>query len=427
MKHLLVIVAVLVVSLASGCALVKKQPERERKRVVLISIDGLRPEFYLSQDFQAPTLKRMAAEGIASEGMLPVFPSLTYPNHVTMVTGVEPARHGVVANAQFNRETGEVGEWYFESSHIKVPTVWDKAKAAGLSVALMQWPAALGALVDWQLPEVFSKSDGLQGSWELVKKHTRSEFLARLETLYATEGGLAAPKNMADVDELVTRATVMVLRENSPQLTMVHLISLDEAQHRTGRSSNETKVALKNIDQLVSRIMAAANLNETSVIVVGDHGFMNYHTNLHVNVLFKKRGWDKRHKLYAHVHGGQAAVYLGDPHMGGKVLKVLRSNARGRYRVIERSKLNELGAYPDAFCALDAEEGYSFAPGNVGAMTEPLKGEVKGVHGGLGSHSELHSGFLALGAGIDSASKLKRMPIQNVNAMLLKILALPTN
>ena len=86
--------------------------------VVLVSIDGLRPEFYRDPRWPAPTLQWMAREGAQAEGVRGVFPSVTYPSHTTLVTGALPARHGVLYNTPFE-PAGQTGAWYWEASAIR--------------------------------------------------------------------------------------------------------------------------------------------------------------------------------------------------------------------------------------------------------------------------------------------------------------------
>ncbi|HXB08253.1 MAG TPA: alkaline phosphatase family protein, partial [Puia sp.] len=72
------------------------------RHVILITIDGMRPEFYLDPAWPAPNLQHLMQEGAYAIRMRPVFPTVTLPNHTTMITGALPARHGVYYNGPFN-------------------------------------------------------------------------------------------------------------------------------------------------------------------------------------------------------------------------------------------------------------------------------------------------------------------------------------
>jgi predicted AlkP superfamily phosphohydrolase/phosphomutase len=87
------------------------------------------------------------------------FPML--PTHTTMLTGALPARHGIYYNSPFSKE-GETSKWYWETSMIKVPTIWDAARKAGLRTASIHWPVSLGAPVDYNIPKVWSTDKNVE-------------------------------------------------------------------------------------------------------------------------------------------------------------------------------------------------------------------------------------------------------------------------
>src|SRR6266404_7117167 len=106
--------------------------------VVLISIDGLRPDFVLEADhydLKIPNLRHLLQQGSYASGVHGVLPTVTYPSHTTLVTGVSPERHGIEANTTFDPLNRNFEGWYWYAEDIKVPTLWDVASDAGLSVA----------------------------------------------------------------------------------------------------------------------------------------------------------------------------------------------------------------------------------------------------------------------------------------------------
>ena len=117
--------------------------------VVLISIDGFRPDFYLDKKWSAPNLRLMMKNGTSAKGVRSVFPSVTYPSHTTIITGAYPAKHGIYYNAPVD---GKKGQWYWEESYIKVPTLWDAVHDAGLSSGSVMWPVTVGAPIDYNFP-----------------------------------------------------------------------------------------------------------------------------------------------------------------------------------------------------------------------------------------------------------------------------------
>ena len=105
--------------------------------VLLVSIDGLRPGDLLQADqrgFKLPNLRKLLSEGAHASTVIGVLPTVTYPSHTTLLTGVSPARHGIVSNTTFDPLNINHGGWYWYAENIKVPTLWDAARAKGLTV-----------------------------------------------------------------------------------------------------------------------------------------------------------------------------------------------------------------------------------------------------------------------------------------------------
>ncbi len=92
-------------------------------RIVLISIDGLMPSSYVkSGPAKIPTMRGMVREGAYAEGVVGVLPSVTYPSHTSLITGVPPAVHGILDNRFVDPENRSDGAWYWYAEHIRVPT-----------------------------------------------------------------------------------------------------------------------------------------------------------------------------------------------------------------------------------------------------------------------------------------------------------------
>src|SRR5215470_11487073 len=127
-----------------------------RPHVVIVSVDGLRPDTYLEADrlgLKIPTLRRLMREGTVAAGAMSVLPSVTYPAHTTIATGVFPARHGIVTNYAWDPVDKNLTGWWWYAEDIRAPTLWDAARAAGRKVALIDWPVTVGAKVDVLVPE----------------------------------------------------------------------------------------------------------------------------------------------------------------------------------------------------------------------------------------------------------------------------------
>jgi hypothetical protein len=125
--------------------------------ILLISIDGMRPDSVTRADehgLKIPNLRRFVAEGTYAEGVTGVTPTITYPSHTTLITGVWPVQHGILGNVRFDPLLENMGGWYWYATDIRVPTLWSAADDAGMVVASENWPASVGAKgVRYLIPE----------------------------------------------------------------------------------------------------------------------------------------------------------------------------------------------------------------------------------------------------------------------------------
>jgi len=124
--------------------------ERPAVPLVIVSIDGMGPGYVLEADrygLKVPNLRRFLTEGSWARGVKGVLPTVTYASHTTLVTGVSPARHGILYNEPFDPLDRNKEGWYWYAEDIRVPTLWDAAREAGLDVAIVDWPVSVGARV----------------------------------------------------------------------------------------------------------------------------------------------------------------------------------------------------------------------------------------------------------------------------------------
>lgn len=129
-----------------------------RSPVVLVSIDGLKPEYVRDADrlgLRIPTLRALVRAGASARGVVGVTPTLTYPSHVTLVTGVAPARHGVLSNTTFDPLVKNQQGWYWYAEDVRAPALWDAARARGLTTGAVHWPVTVGAGITWNVAQLW--------------------------------------------------------------------------------------------------------------------------------------------------------------------------------------------------------------------------------------------------------------------------------
>src|SRR5437764_4579938 len=125
------------------------------RHVVLVSVDGLAARYLNDSRAEMPTLRKLAKEGAVARGMITSFPSVTWPSHTSLITGVQPGRHGVIGNAVWNRKLNRaltyIGDPELTKDEaIKAPTLYDAAHKAGLKCGSVIWPCSNAAQsLDW--------------------------------------------------------------------------------------------------------------------------------------------------------------------------------------------------------------------------------------------------------------------------------------
>ena len=404
------------------------------RHVLVISLDGVYPQLYLSESPQLhlPNLLRLKREGSYAEGVVGVYPSVTYPSHTTLVTGRLPAEHGVYSNLS-SREPGKnVNDWFWYANAIKVPTLWDEARRHHLTTAGVSWPVTAGAAIDWNVPEIWDPS-------------TEERFDLQYVTRFATPGlipevlaSLGPPAPGTDTDTLRTRLAVYLIKKYRPNLMLVHLTEFDNVQHQAALGSPETVAALEHLDARVGEILQAveeAGLKDsTDIFVVSDHGFAPIDRFIHPNVLLVKagllaaneKGYVSGGRIATVANGGSFFVYWPEGQdLRGEVdaaLKPLRDQGV-LWGVVDRPGLANLGAEPAIRLALEAPDGFTFGRGASGEVVGKLRAPG-GTHGYLPSRKVMEASLIACGPRIRRGLNLHHLPMTAVAPTVLKDLGI---
>lgn len=432
------LLAAFVLLAASSTCAQETAPIGSAEHVVLVSIDGLRPEFYLDRSWPLPNVQDMAKEGACAEAVRTVFPSVTYPSHTTLVTGALPARHGVFFNTPFE-PGGETGRWHWEASAITAPTLWDALRSVKRRTAALSWPVTVGAPIDLLVPEV----------WVLG---TEEESLARIvETstpgLWATfereATGRITPGRYGletlERDDLTGAMGAWVLEHEKPALLALHLIQVDHWQHEEGRAPGKRlRAALGCVDRSIGRLLDAAEragiLGKTAFVVTGDHGFCDIHTQLRPNVWLVEAGLQAATKdrgawrATFHAAGASAFLRLADPKDQDAVAKVRAALAaqppgvRRLFRIVERDELARWGADPLAALALAPVAGVTFSSGAAAPAVRSASG---GTHGYAADLPQIATGFVAWGAGVKAGARVHAMALEDVAPVIARLLGVP--
>ena len=411
--------------------------------LVMISVDGLRPDYITAADahgVKAPNLRRFLVEGTYADGVQGVVPTVTYPSHTTLVTGVWPAKHGIFANTTFDPLEKNAQGWYWYAEDIRVPTLWDAAAAAGRTTASVQWPVTVGAHINWNIPEFWRASTADDA--KLLRAVTTPGLLEEAAAVLGEyRGGI---DTSADADENRGRYVQWILETKRPALLTLHLSALDHIQHETGPFSAESVVVLERLDAVVGKIRETAERlapGRAHIAIVSDHGFVRTEAQLNLFTAFweaklftvdakrKIKDW----KAMPWVTGGSAAIVLRDPNDAetlGTVRALLRklaaNPANGIDRILEPDELQRRGGYPTASFFVGLKPGWRTGHD----LDQPVLsiGKLGGAHGALPDLPDLRASFFLIGPGVPAGRDLGLIDMRDVAPTLARLagLSLPT-
>ncbi len=387
------------------------------KHVIFITIDGFRPDFYLDENWHTPNLHMLMKDGAYAKGVNTVFPSITYPSHTTIITGVGPSKHGIYYNSIFEPQ-GSTGKIYWQDSSIHAPTLWSAAKQKGLVVASLFWPVSAGAPVDFNIPDI-------DGMGELIReKFAKPQGLITTlkKEIFNNADSIDYGKN-----QNIGKIAAYLIKKSKPDLMMVHVFAVDHAEHLEGRNGLMVEKAVSDADEAVGIIIDALKesgiWDNTVLFVGGDHGFYNIAHNLSPNTWLKNAGLMNNIKTndwkaqFNNGSGGSTFLYLKDPadkYTLEKVEKILADqpdSIKQYFRIITRKQLDKAEANPEAALALTAEHDATFNNTVIG-----------GTHGHFPDTKQIRTGLIVHGPGIQKGAVINEMDMRDMAPIISKLL-----
>ena len=396
--------------------------------VVLVTIDGFPSWIWDDPALPMPFLQRLAREGAVAKGMKISNPSVTWPNHTTLVTGVTPARHGVLFNGMMVRQGPDaplkLEPWTNKAELIRVPTVYDLAFKAGLKTAHVDWvPTTNAGTFHFEFGERPSAANPIE----------REMLAAGL--INATELKEFNQRNPPWRDVYWTRAGVHIVKQHKPNLLLFHLLNTDAINHRFGPGNHASYSAFAFADtcvrELFEAVQAAGFADKATFVITTDHGFKSAKRIIRPNVALKQAGLLRVQgptittcDAVANTLGGSAMIYVPDKSKLATLtprLKDLLGKLEGVERIYEPAEYAALGlptpAQNDQMADLFvvAKDGYAFTHYPTGdAVVTDLTPEVyPGHHGYLASDPQLNGMFIAWGHGVQPGAQLGE--IRNVD------------
>ncbi len=246
MKRIVLALIALLIVAHSAWAQSEPKPIKDLKpTVILISLDGFKPEYL--EKYPAPTLSLLAKEGVRAKWMTPSFPSLTFPNHYAIATGLYPDHNGIVANniyaPEFNetfsmskKEEVQNGRWWLGEP------IWVTAEKQGQRAGAFFFPGT-EAEIAGKRPSIWKPFDDNFPNFE------------RVDTILSW---LELPK------------------AERPTMITLYFSDVDHGGHDAGPDSEDVKQAIARVDQSLSRLVdglkARGIYDRVNLIIVSDHG-----------------------------------------------------------------------------------------------------------------------------------------------------------
>ncbi|WP_338367344.1 ectonucleotide pyrophosphatase/phosphodiesterase [uncultured Pseudoalteromonas sp.] len=359
----------------------------KEQTVVLISIDGMRWDYI--EKHGAPNLKAMAAKGVRAQKLMPVYPTKTFPNHISIITGLLPVNHGIVDNKFCDKarknECYSMGKGMRDSTWVSGIPLWNLAKMQGLKSATYFWPES-DARFNGMTPDYYFH----------YSKY--SEYQNRVDQIIQW---LSLPK------------------AQRPRFVASYFSLVDSMGHEFGPDAPQTRDSVKQLDELMGQLQARLSQLEQDInlVIVSDHGMAHVDpeqsidvTTLPTNDNFIVKNTGPRLLIYAKpgVTSEQIATYK----------QRLQQAANGRYTVLTDA---QLAAY---HYNKGTRVGDIVAQTNAPAVfTNKGKAMYLGTHG-YAYTDDMAATLIAIGPAFKQGLSLEKVNNLDIYPVLAKVMGL---
>lgn len=378
MRKAILTLILTITALLSACA-------KNDQVTVIISLDGFRWDY--TQWYDTPFLDRMAQEGVEA-ALIPSYPSKTFPNHYTLATGLFPDHHGIIGNKFINRATGKKfslsnREVKHDAHYYGGEPIWLTAQRQGLRTAVFYWPGS-DVAVQGKYPDKYFNYD----------QEPRLTFGQRIDGILKQ---LRRPE------------------AKRPQLIMAYFEQPDHNGHVYGPQAKQTRIAVMEIDKLISnlyeRIQKLPISDNVNFIVVSDHGMTLTMPEKHIDARqYLKKEW------YYDIEGDAPANIYVREGCADSICQALQGV--DHIRVWHRTEVPYYLHYGTnenvGDVVIDTELGWLFSD---------KKAEYGGTHGYDPSYNDMHALFRAVGPAFKHIS-LPHFPNVDVYPLLCHLLGI---
>ena len=374
-----------------------------RHKLLVISVDGLDWRYLRDADalgLKLPNIRKLLSRSQVADGVVGVWPTITWPSHTTMLTGEPPFRHGILANAGGPLD---IAQSYWSATKIKAPTLTQCAMMAGLTTAAVNWPVTVNANLTWNLPEVYAKRNGDSSDLATVDRYGTQGLVAEIARAYPSFA-----YRWLD-DRTRTLATIYLLKNKQPDLLLLHLAELDSEAHEEGPFTPAANAVAERSDDLIGDILKALPKGY-DVALVSDHGFERIDHTANLKAMAAAAG------VTGTMDITPGMVATGDP----QVAQWLRTQS-GKGDVGREIPAAEV----KRFAGLEVAAAFEPAPHVTFAATGPVHGTPTnaGTHGFWPTRPDYHSIFALSGPGVQPG-KLGEIEMVSLKDRFAQVLGL---
>ena len=427
----------------------------KKKRLFVYSVDALVQED-LEHLRKCPNFSRFLEHVSGCESIETIYPSVTYPVHVSIQTGCYPDRSGVFCNNLFETDGKGVG-WNWDSRLIKCDNIFAAAKRGGYTTGAAFWPVtAYNTSIDWHLPEywlayptdTFEGTFGKMGANEDVIRYMQAH-CCYLPPKFRDTG----KENFTEgpgFDCFMVNVACDIIRNHTPEVFFIHGSLIDTYRHQNGIFHAKVTEGLDQVDEwfgmLIQAYQDAGVYEDTNFVVLSDHGQQDLVRVVRPNAYLAERGFIqldqngqvKDYTVYGISNGMSMTFWLKEPDdlsAQDAVYKALCELAEdgiyGFTQVFTREEAAEKFHLDGDFAFIVESDGYtSFAD----ACTRPWvsKYDLKDYRMGHATHGYLPTNgpqpvFLAKGPDIEPDVMLPRRKIVDEGPTFAKLLGVELN
>lgn len=415
------------------------------KHLIVVSLDAVSTDD-LKYLRKLPNFSKLIEEGALIKNVETVYPSLTYPAHATIITGRKPNNHNIINNTFLDINRDEP-EWYWNSKNIKGETLYDLVENRGLKACSILWPVTGKSKITYNMPEIScTRPWHNQIIRSLMAGSKMYQFIMNNRHGHLRKG-IAQPY----LDNFATEVAKDTIINYKPNLMLLHLVDVDSQKHYKGNNSEEIIAAFerhdKRIGEIINSLEIADILDDSTVILLGDHSQLECNKMIRLNTLLKENNLIKVDKndlivsydAIAKSCDGSSYIYLKDKYdencrrlVFSIIEDIMQENENPIEFFLSGEEAEKMGADSKCSFMVEAKEGYYFVDEWKGNFIEDINEDeigklphrMKSVHGYSPTKENYTTFFLAFGKNVKKGFYLEEGKLINHGQTLAKFLGL---